>query len=375
MLQVKITIFINTKNTNALIRVITSIIFIFICLLSFSQINFDTLQLNAIRVIASHNSYKKTPHPKVLKFLKKFKRKLGEQNNPELLDYGHLPFGEQFTDYGVRGVELDVNYDPKGKHYKRRRVNLFICGQKQRIRTQSMKEPGFKLLHISDVDFETNYLTLIDALRDIKKWSTENPNHIPIFINIEAKGSHPADDSKTLRFLGFKKCIPFDSMAYVNLEAEISSVFTEKDIFKPEDLKMSYASIEERVLNEGWPTLKTCLGKVIFILEGNNQRIYRAFKRPLMFYYGEPNDSNTAFLLRNNPKGNENEISSLSKRFIIRTRCDAGTVESRNNDYTIWNAALKSNAQIISTDYYKPDLRWSSYKVGFKEIFETIKQN
>jgi len=36
---------------------------------------------------------------------------------------------------------------------------------------------------------------------------------------------------------------------------------------------------------------------------------------------------------------------------------------------------LKSNAQIISTDYYRPDLRWSSYKVGFTEIFETIKQN
>jgi len=358
-----------------LIRVAHSVIFIFICFLSYAQTAFDTIQLNQIRVIASHNSYKKKPHPKVLKFLKKFQRKLGEQNNPDFIDYGHLPFDEQFTDYNVRGVELDVNYDPKGGHYRRRRVNLFICGQKQRIKNRSMKEPGFKLLHISDVDFETNYLTLIDALRAIKKWSSENPKHIPIFINIEAKGSNPADQSKMLKFLGFKKCIPYDSIAYVQLEAEISSVFADRELFKPEDLQLGYASIKDRVLNEGWPSLSTCLGKVVFILEGDRQSLYRTFKNPLMFYYGDPEDPNTAFLLRNNPKGNENEIRSLSTRFIIRTRCDALTVESRNNDYSVWNAALSSNAQVISTDYYKPDLRWSTYEVGFKEDFEIIKGN
>ena len=160
-----------------------------------------------------------------------------------------------------------------------------------------MKDPGFKLLHISDVDFETNYLTLIDALKAIKKWSGEHPNHIPIFINIEAKGSNPADQSKMLKFLGFKKCIPFDSTAYVDLEAEISSVFTDKDIFKPKDLQLSYASINDRILNEGWPSLSTCLGKVVFILEGDRQSLYRTFKNPLMFYYGDPEDPNTAFLL------------------------------------------------------------------------------
>ena len=358
-----------------MIRVAHSVIFIFICFLSYSQTVFDTLQLNKIRVIASHNSYKKHPHPKALKFLKKFQQKLGEQNNPDYIDYGHLPFEEQFTEYNVRGVELDVNYDPKGGHYRRRRVNLFICGQKQRIKSQSMRDPGFKLLHISDVDFETNYLTLIDALRAIKKWSSENPKHVPIFINIEAKGSHPADESKMLKFLGFKKCIPFDSIAYVKLEAEIASVFSDEDIFKPKNLQLSYASINDRILNEGYPTVGTCLGKVIFILEGNKQSLYRSFKNPLMFYYGEPDDPNTAFLLRNNPKGNENEIHKLSKRFIIRTRCDALTVESRNNDYSVWNAALSSNAQVISTDYYKPDLRWSAYKVGFEKVFETTKED
>ena len=355
--------------------------FLFICcsliapFVSQESLNLDSLRLNDIRIIASHNSYKKLPHQKVLKFLSRFQNKLGEQNNPQYIDYGHASFIKQFSDYNVRGVELDVNYDPKGGHYKRRRVNLFIFGQKQRINTASMKAPGFKLLHISDVDFETNYYTLIDGLKDIKKWSDSHPDHIPIFINIEAKGSHPADQSKTLRFLGFKKCIPFDSVAYSLLEDEILSVFDPEDIFTPLNFKGPFESIHDKINKEGWPYLSECLGKVIFILEGNNQKIYKNFQYPLMFYYGEEHDSNTAFLLRNNPLGNEKEISNSTNRFIVRTRSDAGTIESRNNDFTRLKSALKSNAQIISTDYYRPDIRWSNYRVEFSSALSTRAKN
>jgi hypothetical protein len=88
-----------------------------------------------------------------------------------------------------------------------------------------------------------------------------------------------------------------------------------------------------------------------------------------MFYYGEPNDANTAFLLRNHSQGNERRMSEQSAQFIIRTRSDAGTVQSRDSNYSMWESALKSNAQIISTDYYKPDKRWSNYKVGFTGVF------
>ena len=79
--------------------------------MSQASLDMDSLRLNDIRIIASHNSYKKLPHPKVLKFLSRFQDQLGDENNPAYIDYGHLPFGEQFSDYGVRGVELDVNYN------------------------------------------------------------------------------------------------------------------------------------------------------------------------------------------------------------------------------------------------------------------------
>jgi hypothetical protein len=55
----------------------------------------------------------------------------------------------------------------------------------------------------------------------------------------------------------------------------------------------------------------------------------------------------------------------MTKKFIVRTRSDAGTIEARNNDYRRFNAAWQSGSQIISTDYYKPDKRFSDYQVKF----------
>jgi len=342
---------------------------IFIVGNAYVQLPIDSIPINQIRIIASHNSYKKKPHPKVLRFLKKFQDKLGDQNNPDFIDYGHLPFSEQFDNYGIRGIELDVNYDPKGGQYKRRRVNLFLFGQRQRLKGNALKKPGFKILHISDVDFETNYLTLKSALEALKSWSDLHPDHFPIYINLEAKGSHPADESKALKRLGFKKCIPFDRRAFLDLEQEISATLSPDQIFKPSDFKKSYSSLQGRVVAEGWPLLEEVRGKFIFILEGNNKHLYRTFERPLFFQYGNQSDANTVFLLRNNPIASEREIRELNSEFIVRTRSDAGSVESRSNNYDTWNAALRSGAQIISTDYYKADERWSSYKIGFKNGF------
>ena len=189
---------------------------------------------------------------------------------------------------------------------------------------------------------------------------------------MEAKGSHPADESKTLKRLGFKRCIPFDQKAFLDLEQEISAILTPSQIFKPSDFKKNYSTLQERVVAEGWPLLEELRGRFIFILEGSNNHIYRAFVSPMLFQYGNQSDANTVFLLRNNAVASETEIRELTSQFIVRTRSDAGSVESRANNYDTWNAALRSGAQIISTDYYKADERWSSYKVGFTNGFFEI---
>ncbi|HLP51615.1 MAG TPA: Ca2+-dependent phosphoinositide-specific phospholipase C, partial [Chitinophagales bacterium] len=191
----------------------------------FCQAQPADLRLNQIQIIASHNSYKKRPSDKELKFLLKVKKQLGEENNPIALDYGHLPFDSQFSYCNVRGLEIDINNDPKGGLYYKRKINSFVKGMKQKSGVEALRKPGLKVLHIKDVDYETHYHTFKESLIALKKWSDEHPNHLPMFINIESKNGSPADESGVLRFLGFKRAAKFDLAACDSIDAEIKSVF------------------------------------------------------------------------------------------------------------------------------------------------------
>ena len=55
----------------------------------------------------------------------------------------------------------------------------------------------------------------------------------------------------------------------------------------------------------------------------------------------------------------------VEKGFLVRTRADSGTKESRLNDTTCRDKAFASGAQFISTDYPESDRRFSGYQVRF----------
>jgi hypothetical protein len=324
------------------------------------------VRLNERKVIASHNSYKKRPDPKVLRLLSRLKKQLGPENDPSQLDYGHVSLPVQFDSFAVRGIEIDIYNDPKGGHFTRRRINLFLSGLRQRVHREVMNKPGFKVLHIADVDFETNYLTFRQVLEELKLWSSQHPDHDPVFVNVEPKADGPGTFSKALRFVGFKASIPYDSLAFCALDEEIRSVLPENMRFTPADLRASFSTVKERLLTTGWPFVSELAGKFIFILDGKGDQYERFSSTHLLFTYGSPSSDETAFVIRNEPRGHEVEIAELAKMYIVRTRSDAGTHESRTNDYSRFNAAKRSGAQIISTDYYHPDVRWSKYKVGLQ---------
>src|ERR1043165_4147215 len=228
------------------------------------------LKLNQIQIIASHNSYKKRPPEKEIKFLRKLTKQLGQANNPIALDYGHLPFDSQFSYFNVRGLEIDINYDPKGGFFYKRKINSFIHGLKVKSGIAELKEPGLKVLHIKDVDYETNYYTFKQSLQALKKWSDEHPNHLPMFINIESKDGSPGDESGVLRFAGFKRQIKFDSAGCDQIDTEIKSVFGNdlKGVITPDAVRGKYKTLDEMATANGWPLLSESRGKVIFIMEG-----------------------------------------------------------------------------------------------------------
>ena len=66
----------------------------------------------ASQVLGSHNSYHVIQPPEVMELLRLFSPELADS-----LEYSHLPLPEQFTDQGIRQIELDVFADREGGLY------------------------------------------------------------------------------------------------------------------------------------------------------------------------------------------------------------------------------------------------------------------
>ena len=330
-------------------------------------------RLNQIRIIASHNSYHLRTDKAVLRYLTNLFAMglIPKEYDPRGIDYTQATLTEQFEIYGVRGVELDIYNDPQGGNFYRRQGRALV-GLNPHSHIEDLKKPGFKMLHIPDVDYNSTNLTFISGLAEIKKWSDAHPDHLPIFINIEPKSESIRDNVKILR--RFARAIPYDSLAYDNMDKEIKSVFGDDlhNVITPDKVRGSYATLEQAVLTTGWPTIAQSRGKVVFIIDGSSE-IYRkgrpSFEGRAMFGYVDAGTPAAAFVEVNDPMTGTDKIHDYVKKgYIIRTRADEGTVEARKGDYTCQRAAFASWAQIISTDYYRPDARagskgWSNYHI------------
>ncbi len=53
--------------------------------------------------------------------------------------------------------------------------------------SEAMKDPGFKVLHVPDIDFRTHCSTFKACLLDIRTWSQSHKDHLPIIITINPK--------------------------------------------------------------------------------------------------------------------------------------------------------------------------------------------
>jgi hypothetical protein len=306
------------------------------------------VHLNQIQVLGSHNSYHLLPRPALLSAL------LAIDPQFEGFVYEHLPLDEQFETQGIRQIELDVFYDPLGGHYGTRKV-LPLLGD-DGMAPPVMFEPGMKVFHVQEVDFETTCATLIECLETIRDWSAEHRRHLPIVVLIEAKDDPIVDPLN----LGFVVPLPFDGAAFDALDAEIRSVFPPRKLITPDDVRGTHATLEEAVLTDGWPTLREARGKVLFLLDNEGkQSIYTAghptLEGRVLFTNADPGDPDAAFIKRNDPIGDTDIPGLVEAGYLVRTRADADTVQARTGDVTQRDAALASGAQYVSTDYPVPN--------------------
>ena len=273
----------------------------------------DSLRVDEIQLLTTHNSYHQRapiPLPGVL----------GDE-----LDYEHPPLDEQLEDEGIRGFELDV----------------------------ATTGDEFPVVHTPVVDAATNCTPFIECLRVIKDWSGSHPGHAPIFVLVEAK------DGLLERGLD-PRLREFDAAALAGLDEEIRSVFKANQLLTPDDVRGKSRTLRTAVVDRGWPTMAKARGKVVFVLNsgGAKRDIYLDGRLSLqgapMFVTAEPDAPSAAVIKVDDP--DEALIKGLVRdHFVVRTRADADVVEARANDTGRAELALRSGAQIVSTDFPVPD--------------------
>ena len=72
----------------------------------------DNLAINRFQYVGSHNSYRIRTYEPILQFLYENSQNIPGGFQPDDWDYTHVPFEEQFDNYGVRSIELAVFNDP-----------------------------------------------------------------------------------------------------------------------------------------------------------------------------------------------------------------------------------------------------------------------
>ena len=317
------------------------------------------LKLNQIQLIGTHNSYHAGIAPS--------ETKLWQANYAEAyrgLDYQHPALPVQL-DAGVRQIELDVFADTKGGLYAHPSGPVMTAAQHlppdPPFDPQGlMSKPGFKVMHVQDVDYRSTCQPFIACLTQVKQWSAAHPNHVPIFILVETKQGAPRPG------MNMTTPEPFTSATFDALDAEIRSVFPPNTLITPDDVRGHYPTLNQAVLAGNWPTLASARGKVVFLMD---QRpvgpVYLeghpSLRGRVIFTNAEPGQPDAAFLERND--GPAADIATLVRQgYLIRTRTDADTREARTNSTTKRDAMLASGAQILSTDYPANEpARWDGH--------------
>ncbi|KAB1228791.1 phosphatidylinositol-specific phospholipase C1-like protein [Chryseobacterium viscerum] len=323
--------------------------------------NISESKINEIQVIGSHNSYKKAILPEVYAYLS---QKDSLKALPRI-QYEHIPIPQQL-DLGLRNLEIDVYADSKGGKYAHPKILDLVKTTESFDPDGKMKKPGYKMIHITDIDFQTWYYTLEDCLKDLKKWSDLHPDHDPVFITLEPK------DGKANQFGTEPE--HYTSKLFDDLDHELKKYLGRDKIIAPDDIRGSYTTLNEAAINKNWPKVKEVKGKFLFVLDNNSEnrdlyiKDHPSLKGRMIFTNSNPGTPEAAVLLMNEPKKDDAVIKDLVKKgYIIRTRADADTMEARSEDYSRFEKAKQSGAQIITTDYYYPSkLFKSNYKVSFE---------
>ncbi len=287
----------------------------------------EDLPLDHLRMIATHNSYRRRADGLRLFFIG-----LAQPGEPARLDYAHPPLSAQL-DAGLRSFELDV-----------------------RLRTGQ-----FQVTHVPLVDDRSTAPDLRLALREIALWSDGNRGHVPVILLFELKDDYMLLDQGLQRI---------DGPELDRLDALLRSELGSR-LLTPDDVRADAPSLASARATSGWPRVGTVRGRILVILHENEayRQAYIAGRPTLegraMFTCAPAGAPDAAIAILNDPVADRTKIAELVARgVLVRTRADGDGVHGAEG----LAAALASGAQVISTDfppsYPAPDGYQASFAQG-----------
>lgn len=320
------------------------------------------VHINQIQVVGTHNSYNMGFAPSEAKYMQEHYAKAYRG-----VEYHHQTLTQQL-DAGVRQLELDIVQDPEGGRFAHPKIveltqQAGLPADPDFDPKHEMLKPGFKVIHLGELNQRSSCQRFVGCLEDIRAWSHAHPGHVPIFILVEDK------QGKISQLPDATTAEPWTAATWNAMDSEIRSVFRPKEIITPDQVRGHFPTLEAAVLAGRWPTLRKARGKVVFLLYNRKPaKDYLAghamMKGRILFVNGRPGEPEAGFVEQDN--GMQDDIAALVKKgYLVRTRSDFGTEQGRTNDTTRRDQTLASGAQMVSTDFPASEpAPWTGYTVA-----------
>ncbi len=295
----------------------------------------DGVKFNEVAFLGTHNSYQ----------LLATKPKRALMKAVEIVTFGAVDYTKATfemdtltnqLEYGIRNLEIDIETVDDGENV------------------------SFIVTHDPILDNVTSCYDFAKALEEIKMWSDNNSNHLPITILIEPKG----------KVLNINNMQDF-SLEYANELGETIKSVLGDTLLTPADMMGDYANFKEMRENDGWLTLEETLGKVMVLMHPcdvtedyikQDETIKSQAIFP-MLYSGGTNETYTSFILDNEPENAmlNNKMNIDEYNLIVRTRADSHPTFSDER----YASADVCGSQIITTDYPPRSVRTDEHTYTF----------
>lgn len=295
----------------------------------------DGVKFNEVAFLGTHNSYQ----------LLATKPKRALMKAIEIISLGKVDYTKATfemdtltnqLEYGVRNLEIDIETVDDGENI------------------------GFIVTHAPILDNVTSCYDFAKALEEIKMWSDNNPNHLPISVLIEPKGE----------VLNINNMQNF-SLEYANALGETIKSVLGDTLLTPAQMMGDYASFKEMRENDGWLTLEETLGKVMVLMHpcgvtDDYIKQDETIKSQVMFpmlRFQSINETYASFILDNDPQNafTNNRATIDMCNLIVRTRADSHPTFSDER----YAYADVCGSQIITTDYPPRSVRTDEHTYNF----------